>query len=165
MTDRGRHVLLTVALTWLTGAMVALVICLSTLFGGRVESYLDPVIDNIQIDAATVTRDSDQICFRWTGDKHRLARLENVDVLLDRPGTGDRTFPDLINRDTGQPWHRNGARPVGEGIARDLCVKLPYDAKADERFDLNIKIWFAGWRSFWLVPVDVPTIPSPRATF
>ena len=164
MTKRTIIVLRFAVSAWLLGAMTALLICLATLFGGSIQEYLYPIVGNIQLDQSSIRRDKSSLCFSWTSDKLRLEELDSVNTSLDRVANNDRWFPDIKDSMTGASVHRNGSHKIGPDDRHEQCVALPADAKPDEVFDLKITALFHGWRGFWYVPVQIPTVHSTGVT-
>ena len=142
-------------------AALAMAGVIASPFAGRVEARLAPILDNIREVPGSVHRVDGRLCYDWLSDKHRLAPLENVDVFLERPATGDRSFPEVFDANTGRPWHRGGALPVKPDNLHRQCVFLPPDVGPGDPLVLRQTLWFRGWSSMWLVPVPMPDITSP----
>lgn len=132
-------------------------------FGGRIEQALSPIIDDVRVDQAHVTRTADLACWSWYGYKNRRADVENVDVFLERPKTHDRLFPEVKDGVTGNAWHRGGSREPG-GRDHKVCVEIPKVAdpiSPGEPLIVKMRLWFDGALPLYEVPITLPDVVIP----
>ena len=126
-------------------------------YAGRIEARIAPVLVNIRVVPGSIDRSGHRLCYAWTSDKLRAVPLENVDVFLDQPRTGDRTWPEVKDRATGRAWHRQGAYPVRPDNLHQQCVDVPDDVDPADPLLLHQTLLFGGWGG-WYVPVTMPDI-------
>lgn len=151
-TQRGSWIGYAAVLGFLLFAVISPPLAL----GSKMESRFLPILSHQAIPIDTVSRVGQSLCWTWERDKERAPQVLDLDVALDT-ADGDTYAPEIVNTDTGVPWHKGGALPPGHYSSR-FCTTIPTSVPLDAPVRLRQAITYQGFMGLWTIWVALPPV-------